>query len=299
MGRQSSHCRGSYHLRVTRVLLATCEALPDGDEDGAALSAALTDLGVESRWCPWAAPVAWDDALVVIRSTWDYTERRAEFLAWARSVPMLANSYRTLEWNSDKTYLRDLADAGIAITPTEWLTPGLALDQLGYDEVVVKPSIGAGSRGAGRFRAAQAAAAREHVRALHDAGRTVLVQPYLGGVDDTGEAALIYFDGVFSHAVTKAAMLAPDAVHDADGVDLFVEERITARTVSDAERTVADAALTVVTNRFGGPLYARVDLLPAPVGPVVVEVEVTEPSLFLSYSPGAAERFAAAIAARA
>ena len=68
---------------------------------------------------------------------------------------------------------------------------------------------------------------------------------------------------------------------------------------SDAERIVADAALTVVTNRFGGPLYARVDLLPAPVGPVVVEVEVTEPSLFLSYSPGAAERFAAAIAARA
>jgi hypothetical protein len=94
-------------------------------------------------------------------------------------------------------------------------------------------------------------------------------------------------------------MLAPDAVHDADGADLFVEERITARTVSDAERRVADAALTVVTNRFGCPLYARIDLLPAPDGPVVVEVEVTEPSLFLSYSPGAAERFGAAIAARA
>ena len=90
----------------------------------------------------------------MIRSTWDYTERRAEFLAWARSVPVLANSYRMLEWNSDKIYLRDLADAGMPITPTEWLAPGLGRIELGYDEFVVKPSIGAGSRGAGRFRAA-------------------------------------------------------------------------------------------------------------------------------------------------
>jgi glutathione synthase/RimK-type ligase-like ATP-grasp enzyme len=284
---------------VTRVLLATCAALPDGDEDGAALSSALAGLGVQSRWCPWTSPVEWDDALVVIRSTWDYTDRRTEFLGWAHSVPRLANSAQTLEWNSDKTYLRDLADAGIAITPTEWLTPGLALEQFGYDEVVVKPSVGAGSRGAGRFRAAQAAAARKHVRALHDAGRTVLLQPYLAGVDDTGEAALIYLDGVFSHAVTKAAMLPPDVVHGTDAAALFVAERITARTVSDAERAVADAALSVVTDRFGCPLYARVDLLPAPYGPVVVEVEVIEPSLFLSHSPGAAKRFAAAIAARA
>jgi glutathione synthase/RimK-type ligase-like ATP-grasp enzyme len=284
---------------VTRVLLATCAALPDGDEDGPALSSALADLGVESQWCPWTSSAEWNDTLVVIRSTWDYTDRRAEFLAWAGSVPRLANSVETLEWNSDKTYLRDLAAAGIAITPTEWLVPGLALEQLGYDEVVVKPSVGAGSRGAGRFRSAQAAAAREHVRALHDAGRTVLLQPYLAGVDDTGEAALVYLDGVFSHAVTKAAMLPPDFVHEADAAALFVEERITARTASVAERTVADAALSVVTDRFGCPLYARVDLLPAPGGPVVVEVEVTEPSLFLSYSPGAAGRFAAAIAARA
>jgi glutathione synthase/RimK-type ligase-like ATP-grasp enzyme len=284
---------------VTRVLLATCAALPDGDEDGPALSSALAGRGVEAQWRPWTSRLEWDDTLVVIRSTWDYTDRRTEFLSWAHSVPRLANSAATLEWNSDKTYLRDLAAAGIAITPTEWLAPGLGLEQLGYDEVVVKPSVGAGSRGAGRFRATQAVAARAHVRALHDAGRTVLLQPYLAGVDDTGEAALVYLDGEFSHAVTKAAMLPPDRVHGADGAALFVDERISARTASAAERAVADAALSLVTDRFDCPLYARVDLLPAAEGPVVVEVEVTEPSLFLSYSPGAAERFAAAIAARA
>jgi hypothetical protein len=291
--------QASYHLQVTRVLLATCTDLPDGDEDGPALSSALAGRGVEARWRPWTSPAAWDDALVVIRSTWDYTDRRAEFLRWAHSVPRLANTADTLEWNSDKTYLRDLAAAGIPITPTEWLAPGLALQQLGYDEVVVKPSVGAGSRGAGRFGAAQEEAARKHVRTLHDAGRTVLVQPYLAGVDDTGEAALIYLDGEFSHAVTKAAMLPPEGVPDADGAGLFVQERISARDTSAAELAVADAALALVSDRFGCPLYARVDLLPGPDGPVVVELEVTEPSLFLSYSPGAAERFAAAIAARA
>ena len=47
------------------------------------------------------------------------------------------------------------------------------------------------------------------------------------------------------------------------------------------------------------PLYARVDLLPGPDGaPQIVEVELTEPSLYLAYADNAAERFAAAIAQR-
>jgi len=49
-----------------------------------------------------------------------------------------------------------------------------------------------------------------------------------------------------------------------------------------------------------GLLYARVDVIPGPDGePVLVELELTEPSVFMEYAPSAAERFADAIAARA
>jgi hypothetical protein len=78
-----------------------------------------------------------------------------------------------------------------------------------------------------------------------------------------------------------------------------VDENIATRAATAAERAVGEAALAVVRDRFGSDqLYARVDLLPGPDGPVVVELELTEPSLFLQYGPDSAERFAAAIAAR-
>jgi len=110
---------------------------------------------------------------------------------------------------------------------------------------------------------------------------------------------LIYVDGVFSHAVRKGAMLPEGVAHPVDGHDLYVEERITPATPTDAELRVGDHAIAFVADRFGGPLlYARVDLLPSAAGPVVVELELTEPSLFLGYALGAADRFAAAIARR-
>lgn len=282
------------------VLLATCAALPDGDEDGPALLSALHARGIRARWCAWDDPsVDWSAGLVLLRSTWDYTLRRAEFLAWARAVPRLANPAEVVAWNSDKTYLREIDAAGVPITPTAWAAPGEVVALPAAGEYVVKPSVGAGSRGAGRFTAATGAAAETHARALHDAGRTVLVQPYLADVDTAGETALVYLNGRYSHAVRKGAMLAADAAYPVHGGALFVEENVTGRAASDAELAVGARVLDLLRARFGSDLlYTRVDLLPGPDGPVVVEVEVTEPSLFLSHAAGSADRFAAAIAAR-
>jgi glutathione synthase/RimK-type ligase-like ATP-grasp enzyme len=279
------------------VLLATCAGLPSGDEDEALLAAALRRHGVEPRWRVWDDPAARWDEPTVIRSTWDYAARRAEFLRWARAVPALHNPYPLVRWNSDKRYLAELAEQGIATVPTVFVEPGGRPAYPDAQEWVVKPSVGAGSRGAGRFRTAGAAG--EHVALLHRAGRTAMLQPYLASVDAVGETALIYLDGRFSHAVAKGPMLPPDAAHAVHDEDLFVAERITRRTPSDAERTLGDRAVRALGDRFGAPpLYARIDLLPGPDGPVLVEVEITEPSLFLGYDEQAADRFADAIAAR-
>lgn len=283
------------------VLLATCAALPDGDDDAAALLDALRVVGVAARFEVWTdRSVDWSYGLTVLRSTWDYTLRREAFREWIGSVPVLHNPAEVVAWNSDKVYLRDLATVGVPITPTSVVPPGCVPD-FPDAEFVVKPSVGAGSRGAGRFAAGAVDRARAHTAVLHEAGRTVLVQPYLGDVDAHGETALIYLDGEFSHAIRKGPMLTEHTAHDiAESSGLFLAENISARSPSAAELAVGARAMAAVRSRFGAPLlYARVDLLPSADGPVVVELELTEPTLYLGYAPGSADRFAAAIAARA
>jgi hypothetical protein len=289
----------------SRAALITCAKLPDLDDDDRLLIAPLAALGITAEPVVWDAPdVDWSAfGLAVLRSPWDYVGRRDEFVAWAGTVPQLANPADVIEWNTDKRYLAGLAEAGRAVVPTTWLTPADRWDPPADGEYVVKPTIGAGSVDIGRYRLTEPGHRRlavAHVDRLLAAGRPVMVQPYLAAVDSVGETALLYFagpDGLeFSHAIRKDAMLTgPD-----DGTaDLYRPERITARTPELEQAAVARRALAAVP---GGPdrlLYARVDLIPGPDGlPLVSELELTEPSLFLGYAPGAPQRFADAIAAR-
>jgi hypothetical protein len=298
---------------VTRLILATCVELPDGDEDSEILHTALARCGIAARWQVWDDPEAtWDDP-VVIRSPWDYTRDRDRFMAWCRQVPRLINPLDVIEWSSDKVYLSELTIAGLPTVPTRVFPPGTSPEFPEPDqasEFVVKPSVGAGSRGAGRFGAGEVEQATDHVAQLHRAGRTALVQPYLDAVDSVGETALLYFDGTFSHAIAKGAMLPQGTVHPVispakgavnergEAEELFVAERISARTPTTAEHAVGEAAMTFIRAQFCSDLlYARVDLLPTTGGPVIGELELIEPSLFLGYSEGAADRFAKAVAA--
>jgi hypothetical protein len=287
---------------VPNVLLATCAALPSGDEDADVLVAALARLGVDAQWAVWTDPALdWTAGLVVLRSTWDYTADRESFLDWVDGLNRVANDAAVVHWNSDKVYLRDLAAAGVPTVATNFAAPGETLRLFGQ-EVVVKPSVGAGSRGAGRFTPDRADAAHRHAAELHSAGRTVLVQPYLDAVDTAGETSLIYLDGQFSHAIGKGAMLPAGVAHPVQGWELYVEERIEARLATPGELAIGTTVLEFLRDRFGADLlYTRVDLLPSESGPLLVELELTEPSLFLQYggTDRPAQAFATAIAARA
>jgi glutathione synthase/RimK-type ligase-like ATP-grasp enzyme len=273
-----------------RVALATCSALPDLHPDEAPLLPALGALGLDAEAAVWDDPaVDWASYdLVVVRSTWDYVPRHAQFLAWTRSVPRLANPADVLAWSADKRYLRTLAQAGVPVVPTTFLGPGDAYAPPA-GEHVVKPLVSAGARDTARYAPGEDSTG--HVRRLLEAGRGVMVQPYLRSIDVEGETALLFFGGRHSHTARKAPVLVPD-LDDPDEVE------ITAHVASEAQLAVAEAALAAVP--FDGPLlYARVDLAPGPDGsPVVLELELAEPGLFLATSPGAAERFAAVVAER-
>ncbi|MEU0935063.1 hypothetical protein [Embleya sp. NPDC005971] len=279
-----------------RVALATCAELPDLDPDERLLFAPLAAHGIHAEAVVWNDPTvdwaAYD--LVVLRSVWDYPTRRKEFIEWAAGVPRLANPASIVAWNTDKTYLRDLTRAGLPVVETMWLEPDSTVTLPTSGLHVVKPAISAGSRDTERYDLAapeQRALAAGHATSLLAGGRTVMVQPYLEAVDTVGETALVYFDGVFSHAVRKGPMLDGTA-EMVDG--LFRSERIEAREPSAAEFAVAARVLTEIP--VGPLLYARVDLIPAADGtPTLLELELTEPSLFLGHADGAAGRFADAI----
>jgi glutathione synthase/RimK-type ligase-like ATP-grasp enzyme len=280
---------------VTRIALATCAALPDLDLDEQLLLGPLRALGVDTQ------PAVWDDGtvdwasfdLVVIRSTWDYTARRDEFLAWAQSVPRIVNSAAVVRWNTDKHYLQDLAKAGVPVVPTHWLEPTDAVDLPATGRYVLKPAVGAGSVDAALFDlgvAHEAGLARAHAERLLATGQTVMVQPYLERIEAQGEAGFMFFGGEFSHAVTKGAMLAGQVEMVAG---LYKAEVIKPRIATTAEIDVARSALAAAPIAAEQLAYARVDLVPAADGsPLVIELELTEPSLFLGHAPGSAVRFA-------
>ncbi|MGW2518610.1 ATP-grasp domain-containing protein [Streptomyces sp. NPDC001617] len=270
---------------MPRVALVTYDPRPrpSKDRDLPVLLDALRAAGAE------ADAVCWDDAeadwgaydLAVIRSTWDYSWRTAEFLAWAHKCATrtrLANPVEVVRWNTDKRYLGELAAAGVPVVPTRYLVPGDAPDLPDEGEYVVKPTSGAGARYAARYRADEREAAVRHLARMHDEGLTAMVQPYMRGIDAAGERALQFFGGRLLHASRKRAVLAPGTAFDADKV---AHPDLEPWTPTPAELAVAERALAAVPD---APelLYARVDLVDGEDGrPVVMELELVEPNLFL------------------
>jgi len=288
----------------SRVALVTSDMFPDLWDDDHPLRDGLRARGVAVDAVCWDDPAAdWARYhLAVLRSSWDYPPRRDEFVAWAYRVPHLANPADIVEWNTDKHYLRELAGAGVTVTPTEFVEPDGAWTAPGSGEWVIKPAISAGSLDTGRYALpAQAGLAAAHVERLQRAGRTAMIQPYLSAVDTVGETAVLYLpdatgDLTVSHAIGKSAMLTGP---DVGPIDLVATERTELRTPSAAELGTAAAALAVVPGGTERLLYARVDMIPGPDGtPMLVELELTEPSLFLRHAEGAADRLADAVVAR-
>ena len=293
---------------MPRVALATCEQFPDLDAEDRLLVPALAALGIVAVPAVWTDPtIDWAafDA-VVVRETWDYSTRRDEFVEWTTrvdAVSCLLNPPAVIAWNTDKHYLRELADAGIPVVPTSFVEPGDDvtgwLPPEGSAEFVVKPAVSCGSADTLRYSASGGPVeARAHVKRLIDDARSVMVQPYLDAVDTAGETALLFFDGEFSHAIRKGPLLALGV--EGDKVEgLFVQEQIDPRVPSDLELAVGRSVIEHIPGGVGATLYARVDLIPAADGtPRLLELELAEPSLFLSHSHGAADHLAAAIARR-
>jgi glutathione synthase/RimK-type ligase-like ATP-grasp enzyme len=246
--------------------------------------------------------------LLVLRSPWDYSTRRHDFLAWLDRVETLAplhNPPAVVRWNLDKHYLADLATAGVPVIPTVFADSeaqvAAALRRHEADAVVVKPSVSAGSRNTGRF-AAQAPGARTLARTILAEGLAVMIQPFARSVDEEGETSLVHFDGAFGHAFRKGAMLAQGGGLRGTGY----RENISPASPTAAQRDVARSAELAVRRlcreRFdiSDPLlYARFDLVTLDDGSAaLLEAELFEPCFFLQVAPDSAQLLADAVRRR-
>ena len=285
------------------IAVATCSSLSDQEVDDRPLFAAFERLGAEVR------PVVWDDPLAdwsrfeacLIRSTWDYADRRDEFVAWAERVARLTRLFNRAEivrWNTQKDYLAELEARGAPLAPSVWLRRGSSLDveavmqDRRWTRGFLKPSIGATARETLRFSIAPAAGAaglreaQAHVdRLLPREG--LILQPYYVSVETEGEISAIFIDGECTHAVRKVPVPGDYRVQDDFGA-------------SDAPYSLEPAELSLARKIVGlvnaDLLYARVDFLRDDQGRLRLnELELVEPSLFFRHAPHAAERLAGAL----
>jgi glutathione synthase/RimK-type ligase-like ATP-grasp enzyme len=282
---------------ITSLAWVTARGARGLDEDEPVALAVLDRVGVRTEVVDWDDPeVDWARFdRVVLRSAWDYPERLPEFLAWLDRVGAasdLVNPPATVRWSLDKTYLAELAAAGLPVTPTAFVAPG-ETPAFPSGRFVVKPAVGAGSRDASSYDEWLHDLAAEHVGRLHDADQVVLVQPYLESVAREGEWPMVFVDGRFSHAASKRVSLP-----QAGSVDvMFAAETNAAHEATHEQVAVAQAVMDHVSARLGTPTSGRVDLVRGDDGRYcVLELELSEPSLFLRYADAAVvERFVAAL----
>ena len=311
MRTQADQCAGQPVLIAAATHRLEPSATPD---DELALSRLAERWPVRVEAVPWDAPAQWERyAAVLIRSTWDYHLRPAAFLEWAdrvqRSGTVLWNPAAVVRWNADKRYLGELACAGVPVIPTERIARGTEIDlgqrlrQLGWEQAIVKPAIGAGSYGAARVSADDPTAGAAVLAAILEES-DALVQPFLPEVCRDGEWSFIYFDDgrgtlAFSHAVLKRPASGDFRVQTEFGgtVEAAVPPPSLLRQANAAAATIARLA--------PGPLlYARIDGVVsggvhAPEGTfLLMEAELIEPALFFAYDDDAADRFGDAVARR-
>ena len=287
-----------------KIALAGCSIPYEGVETERPFWDALTARGVSFEKPDWEDPqVDWGGfAAVVVRTTWTYHHAPDRFLRWAERVAQQTRLYNDLEvlrWNSEKSYLADLAGAGVPVAPTIWFGQGERVDLSarlqaeGWQRGFLKPVVGAVASDTHRFDVgAESLAQAQSFLDDRLRQRSMMLQPYCARVETEGEVSVILFDGEPAHAVRKLPVAGDYRVQDEHGASDHAME------LDQGLVEVARQALAVVPGQ-GSPLYARADFLfDDDQQPVINELELLEPMLFFHHRKASAVDFVDALLAR-
>ncbi|MEI6538882.1 MAG: hypothetical protein WCO86_05055 [Planctomycetota bacterium] len=283
---------------MSRIAFLTMDSLAEFVSYDELVADCLEARGIQVDNVSWRSrTVKWDDyEMVIIRSPWDYQQAADDFITVLESIDasaaVLWNPLEVVRWNVRKTYLQELQDRGITIVPTQFVQSPTVSQMRGMfevfasDQIVIKPVVGANANDTFWLRQDSSAAELHEIEALY-CRRLALLQPFIPSVIEYGETSLGVFGGECSHSVLKTPQTGDFRVQEEHG--------------SRIQSIVPDPALIEFSRRILAPipqrtLYARVDLVELPNGqPAVMELELIEPSLYLSYDTDSAARFADAI----
>ncbi len=293
---------------MTDITILTCQAYFAPEKPSAytdnilleyrLLKDALERLGLSVNRTYWDDPnYDWGQTrAVVFRTIWDYFERFDEFWPWLQRIQnqtQLINPMELIEWNIDKAYLFDLAQRGIPVVPSVLVKKGETRSlsamaaQNNWTDLVVKPTIAGGGYLTYKYGADELDQRQTQFDALVQ-DRDMLVQGYIPSITTRGEASLMVFGGVFTHSILKRAKTGDFRVQDDFG-----------GSVHPYEHTHDDVALAqkVMAQCSGVPAYGRVDIVWNEHNqPMVSELEIIEPELWVRNAPWSADYFAKAIA---
>ena len=272
-----------------KLALLTCTNLPSWEEDDRFFHEALDRSGIEWSVVAWDSDTEWSifDA-ALIRTTWDYVDRREEFLDRLKEIASQTRLFNPIDivgWNLEKTYLRDLEESGIPIAPTVWIDTDIDLKSVmtdrGWDRGFLKPVIGACAVDTNRFTLAEVDSAQVWLNDLVEKGERMMLQPYLETVETDGEYSAIYFGQTLSHCVQKIPVQGDYRVQD----DYGASDHSIESTQYPEMMQVAEMTLQYLQDRFSDVLVTRMDFLKTSDSQFVInEVEMIEPSLFFRHS---------------
>lgn len=200
------------------------------------------------------------------------------------------NDSPTVKWNMHKSYLKALQATGVRMAKTIWVDKGsnadivsLMEEELKAKKVVIKPCVAATAYQTFLMDAMRPDQARfAELVSSHD----LLVQEFIEEVQTMGEWSLIFFEGEFSHAVVKKPKANDFRVQNDFGGTY---------SVAIPSEGIIKQAGKVINTLHHRVTYARVDGVMSGENLLLMELELIEPSLFLSTDILAPERFAQSI----
>lgn len=262
---------------------------------------AMEALGWTVEHQPWRSrDVDWSTYdLVYICTPWDYHRYLDDFLSSLERIdaagPLVYNAVDVVRWNATKTYLADLERKGIAIVPSRWFdnfdatTLSGLFQEFESTQLVIKPTVGASALDTYVLTEGLEAGMLQRLEAAY-VERPFFVQPFVSSVQTLGEYSMFFFDGDYSHSILKVPAAGDFRTQEEHGSDI--------QTVEPGEQLMlaARAVLAAVDQRLP---YARVDfVLDADEKPLLMELELIEPSLYFRTDPQSPARFARAITKR-
>jgi glutathione synthase/RimK-type ligase-like ATP-grasp enzyme len=284
-------------MSLLQIALVTCRSLGDyttnADSEDDRLFRFLAEKGHQVSFQVWdEEQVDWTafDA-IIIKSPWDYFDKINAWYTWLDKLEALGcrvlNPVKTLRWNSDKIYFKDMQAQGVQLVPTVWLEQGstfdadIVFDAIGQDKLIVKPRVSGAAKNTLAIEQSEAGNYIERINALlqEDA---FLAQPFLEQIKTQGEWSFIFFNGEYSHTVLKTAKSGDFRVQHFFGGSVHTPE---------PPVDMLATATRIVEQFAGDCLYARVDGVELNGELALMELELIEPFLFLSTNEGALERY--------